>query len=218
LTIRATAEPAFISTSTMAAGSSTLHQEINQHNRACWLAAGSALFVAWLSWVFIYGLFAAVGLLINSMKNGIEAPPPPWLHWGLITLAIFSLLWAMVDSWLKRNRTRKERSIIGWHLVPDLILLPARLTFAIADQLQARINLTAGELEATWRLLGEIRQAGRYPVEWIQSNKAAPGLAQKAVESLQVLGWVDMLGSEGNWFYRVRSIREQEYDQISRGK
>lgn len=164
----------------------------------------------------VYGLLVAVITLMNAIIHGVDAPPPAWMDKVLIGTALFSIVWAAAASWRRRYRPVRDRPILGWHLIPDFLLLPARMTLSIARHLGARIRVTDAELHEAWQFLVEVHRSGRLPRSSIPSLSAAPRSLWKCVEILQVLGWIDLhQGSEG-FFYRLRTTREREFLEVLR--
>ena len=72
-----------------------------------------------------------------------------------------SLAGAIVGRRLGRFKPPPDRSIIGCHLVADVLLLPARATLLVWDHLNARIVLSRTEREEAWRLMRTISKMRR---------------------------------------------------------
>lgn len=182
-------------------------QRFSVHNRYCWGAALASLFAAWLAWMFCGVIFTGAVLIFEVIRTGdVALVDPPWWYFptGLF-LILGNLLWAGVDRWWYRFRSRLDRSIIGWHLIPEMFLLPSRLTFAIGDHLEARIKLTSAERREGWHLLRVIWQTGRTDVGQMGGELSRPQLLTKLLPALQLTDWIDLHNSEGDWYYRVRS-------------
>lgn len=186
-------------------------QEIAQHNRHCWLAAAAALFCAWLAWIFLYAVLTGAVLLFLTIQKGEGATFPWWLNPAVSGVALVLLLWGAVDTRSRRFRPPPDRPIIGWHVLPDVLLLPPRLTFSIGHHLAARIRLSRHEKLSAWDLLGAIVDAGRYPAYGLGLDVQEPIQQEKLINALQLLRWIDLHSGEEGWFYRILSDREEEF-------
>ncbi len=194
----------------MNAAPRALRREIASHNRHCWLAAAGSLFLAWLAWIFCYGLVRGAVLLMATILEGPDAKSPAWTTPAFLALAGVLLVWAGMDAWVRRFRPPPDRPIIGWHLFPDTLLLPARLTLAVGNHLDARIRLSRHELAEMHRLWEWIAASGRTPVHTLGMEFPDAGTLGKTLDALKVLGWIDLhRGSEG-WFYLPCSGRVPE--------
>lgn len=181
------------------------------HNRHCWGAALASFFAAWLAWT-VYGVvFTGAVLVFEVVRTGdVDLFRPPWWYYPTSLVLILGLLiWAGVDRWRHRFRSRPDRPIIGWHLLPEVLLLPARLTFAIGDHLGARIKLSAADRREAWRLLRLIWQTGRTDVGKMSGELSDPRLLNKLLPALQMTDWIDLHSDHGAWFYRVRTDQEE---------
>lgn len=187
---------------------------INEHNRHCLLGAAGALFFAWLAWLFFYAVAGGAVLLFLTIQRGEAAVFPAWLNPAVGIIGLVLLLWGGVDAWRRRFRPPPDQPILGWHLLPDFLLLPARLTFSIGDHLSARIRLSRSERLAAWQLLTSIADAGRYPAHGMGLDVQEPSQQEKLVRALQLLRWIDLHASEEGWFYRILSDREEEFARL----
>lgn len=185
-----------------------LRKEIRQHNRQCGLAALSSLFLAWLAWVVAYGLAGAIGLLVETLQTGPDATYPVWLNPWLAGAASFLLIWGAWDAQRNRFRPPPDRPVIGWHMIPDVLLLPPRLTFAVGHHLGARIRLNHHEIQEAAAIILAVAEAGRLPAHSINVDFPDTLTTAKALPALQILRWIDLLKGEDGWFYRVVSDRE----------
>jgi hypothetical protein len=180
------------------------------HNRSCWVAAALSLLGAWLGWMIFFALYTAGVLVFETVRTGnTDLFSPPRWYWpsGAIAVAVL-VLWGAVDRWKRRFTLPPDRSIIGWHLFPEVLLLPPRMTFAIWDQIDARITLNRQEQAEAWELLQTIfawkrAEATRLTLEFPDGRRLS-----KLLTALQFAGWIDLHRGEENWFYRVLSDRE----------
>ncbi|MEX1117994.1 MAG: hypothetical protein WEB60_04290 [Terrimicrobiaceae bacterium] len=187
---------------------------LREHNRHCWLAAATSLFFAWLAWVFFYGIFGAMVLLFETITQGETATFPKWLNPAFGGLAATLLLWGGISRWVKRFRPPPDRPVIGWHLLPDVLLLPATLTFAVGEHLDARLRLSHHEKSEAARLLAILSEIGRTTVSELGFHFSQPKTLQKLLTTLQFLGWIDLHRGEDDFFYRLRSDREEPLAQL----
>lgn len=186
-------------------------QRISEHNRHCWGTAISSLFAAWMAWM-IYGVFfTGAVLLFEVVRTGdVDLFRPPWWYYPLgLALILGILIAAGVDRWRRRFRSTPDRPIIGWHLIGEMVFLPARLTFAIGDHLGARIKLSSSERREGWHLLQAIWQMGRADVSQLGGELSRPQLLAKLLPALQLTDWIDFHQSDGEWYYRVCSQQEE---------
>ena len=180
------------------------------HNRNCWVAAFLSLLGAWLGWLFFFALFTAGVLLAETIRtnNTDLFKPPPWYVPAGLGLAGFLLVWAAIDRWRRRYRPPSDRSIIGWHLIPEVLMLPARMTFAIWEQIGGHIRLSVREKEECWRLLQVVFAMKRAEATQITQEFADPRELSKLLTALQLTGWIDLHRGDEDWFYRVISDQE----------
>lgn len=181
-----------------------------EHNRSCWAAAIFSLAGAFLAWLLIFALYTGAVLLIETLRTGdtnLQKTPPWYYPAGAIVVALI-FLGALIDRWRKRYRPVVDRAIIGFHLAPEVLLLPARLTLAIWDHLHARVTLSRAERAEAWRLLLEIHEMKR--ADSARLAYEFPDLEQlgKLLLSLQLTEWIDLHRGEEDWFYRLRSDQE----------
>jgi len=181
---------------------------LRDHNRHCWLAAAGSLFFAWLAWVFLYGMFGAFVLLFETITRGETATFPPWLNAAFGAMAAILLIWAGITRWVKRFRPPPDRPVIGWHLLPEVLLLPATFTFSIGDHLDARFHLSRHEKTEAARLLAVISETGRTTVSELGYHFSEPKTLHKLLSVLQFLNWIDLHRGETDFFYRLRSDKE----------
>ncbi|GAB4164905.1 MAG: hypothetical protein Fur0032_01310 [Terrimicrobiaceae bacterium] len=191
-----------------------LRKEIRQHNRQCSFAALSSLFLAWLAWVVAYGLAGSIGLLVETLRTGPDATYPVWLNPWLAGAAAFLLLWGAWDTRRRRFHPPPDRPVIGWHMLPDVLLLPPRLTFAVGQHLGARIRLSHHELEAAAAIILAVATAGRLPAHSMNVDFPDTATTAKALPALQILRWIDLHKGEEGWFYRLVSDREPELSTL----
>jgi len=197
------------------------HQRITSHNRHAVIAALLSFAGAWLGWTIAYGLFVLVILGGLTVAHGQEVllgerlmSLPPWVHPAAMAAALVLLVWAAVDERLHRFHPVSDRAVVGWHLLGDILLLPARLTFGVGHQLAAFIRLNHSERAEALDLLHHIYTEKRCPLHSLGAWFPNPGRLRKLLLALQMAGWTDLLRTEEGWIYIVRSTEADEVAAI----
>lgn len=158
-----------------------------------------------------YGvIFTGAILLFEVVRtNDVDLFRPPWWYYPLgLFLILGILVCAGLDRWRRRFRPTPDRPIIGWHLISEVLFMPARLTFAIGDHLGARIRLSSSERREGWHLLQAISQMGRANISQLGGELSRPQLLTKLLPALQLTEWIDFHQGEGEWYYRICSQQE----------
>lgn len=192
-------------------------RRISSHNRHAVLAALLSLGGAWLSWTIAYGLVVGITMGALTVFHGQEVilgerlmTLPAWIHPAAMALALLLLVWASVDEKKNRYRPARDRAVVGWHLLGDVLLLPARLTFGFGQQLAAIIRLNRAEQEQAFDLLRHIHTEKRAPAHSLGSWISDHSRLRRLLHALQLAGWIDLLHTEDGWIYIVRGVEEQE--------
>ena len=194
---------------------------IASHNRHAVIAAFMSLVGAWLGWTIAYGLFVGVILGGLTVANGPEVLTgerlmtlPAWIHPAALGLALALLIWAAVDERQKRYHPASDRAVVGWHILGDVLLLPARLTFGFGHQLAAIIRLSHQEKAEALDLLHHIFTEKRTPLHSLGAWFPDAGRLRRLLLALQMAGWIDLLRTEEGWIYIVRSTESEEVAAI----
>ena len=192
-------------------------RRISSHNRHAVMAALLSLLGAWIGWTLAYGLVVGVTIGALTVLHGQEVVHgerlmslPKWVHPAALGLALILLIWGAIDERKNRYRPASDRMIVGWHILGDILLLPARLTFGFAHQLAAIIRLNATEREQAFELLHHIHTEKRAPLQALGAWLPAPARLRKLLLSLQLAGWIDLLRTEDGWIYIVRGTEQEE--------
>jgi hypothetical protein len=194
-------------------------ESIDQHNRHCWMSALFSLFSCWFAWLIFAGVYGALALLFETIRvGGADLDTmPPWLVPLGAGIMAFLFVWATIDKMVRRFQPPPDRNIIGWHLAPDLLLLPARMTLAIWDHIGARIKLSPAEREQAWELLQMINVHKRVPLTAMNLQIADAPPLEKLILALQITHWIDLHRGQDEWFYRVRSDAEETLLRLTQG-
>lgn len=193
---------------------------IHEHNRLALIVAGFCLFGAWVGWMLAYGMALAV---VSIFLIAIHGPTallderltkfPWWIHPAIGTAAAALLLLAAWDQMRRRYRPERERPIIGLHILSDIALAPARLTFGIWDHLLAMICLgreSQREAFALLRLIYEERKCWRSS---LGTQFIHPEHLPRLLAALQLAGLIDLHHGENDFFYIIPS---NERDAVAR--
>ena len=192
-------------------------RRIASHNRHSVIAAILSLLGAWLSWTIAYALLAGITLGLLTIIQGQEVIAgeklitfPASLRAAALATALASLVWAAVDERKRRYHPVGDRPVVGWHILGDILLLPARLTFGVGHQLAAIIHLSRSEQQEAYDLLHHIHTEKRCPAHSLGAWFANPKRLRKALTALQLAGWIDLLRTEDGWIYIERSCESAE--------
>lgn len=192
-------------------------RRIASHNRHAVMAAILSLLGAWLAWTIAYALLAGVTLGLLTIIQGQEVIAgekliafPAWLRGAALSAALASLVWAAVDERRHRYHPVGDRPVVGWHLLGDILLLPARLTFGVGHQLAAIIHLSGSEQLEAYDLLQHIHTEKRCQAHSLGALFANPRRLRKTLTALQLAGWIDLLRTEDGWIYIERSCEADE--------
>jgi len=196
-------------------------RRIASHNRHAVIAAILSLLGAWLAWTIAYGLLAGITLGLLTIIQGQEVIAgekliafPAWLRGAALSAALASLVWAAVDERKHRYHPVGDRPVVGWHILGDILLLPARLTFGVGHQLAAIIHLSRSEQQEAYDLLQHIHTEKRCPAHSLGALFANPKRLRKILMALQLAGWIDLLRTEDGWIYIERSCEAAELAEM----
>ncbi len=192
---------------------------ISSHNRNAVIASLMSLLGAWVGWTLAYGLVVGLALGGLTVVNGQEVirgerllSLPIWIHPTALATALVLLIWAAVDERHKRYHPVSDRPVVGWHILGDVLLLPARLTFGVGHQLAAVIRLSASEKIEAYTLLHHIFTEKRCLSHSLGAWFPDARRLRKLLLALQLAGWIDLLRTEDGWIYIVRS---NEHDEVA---
>jgi hypothetical protein len=192
-----------------------LRARLRSHNRhavglALLAAAASAL--AWcLAWAFF--MLMLLGFL-TAIRGDIGVGTPSWAVASVSAAVALLFVWGLLDQFRHRYAGVSDRLVVGWHLIPDFLLLPARLTFAIWGNLSAVRRLDDRDLSSAWDLLTSIRQSGKGHLRSLTLIEPDANRLFKLVTTLQMLDLIDLHRGEGDWFYTVRSTKLEDIGKL----
>ncbi|MFZ4775345.1 MAG: hypothetical protein ACOYM3_08290 [Terrimicrobiaceae bacterium] len=196
-------------------------QRISSHNRNAVIASLMSLLGAWVGWTLAYGLVVGITLGLLTVVNGQEVISgerllslPVWIHPTAMAAALALLIWAAVDERQKRYHPVSDRPVVGWHILGDVLLLPARLTFGVGHQFAAIIRLSPSEKVEAYTLLHHIFTEKRCPSHSLGAWFPDARRLRKLLLALQLAGWIDLLRTEEDWIYIVRSSEQDEVAAI----
>ncbi len=185
-----------------------LRVQLRSHNRH---AAGLALLSlasALLAWNLAYFFFVLVLLGFHTaIHGGIGAERPAYVSVSGLGITLVLLVWGWVDQTRHRYDGVSDRSIVGWHLLGDILLLPVRLTYAIWGNLSAIRRLSDADLARAWELLSVIHCSGKGHLHALALVEPDTDRLYELITTLQMLDLVDLHRGEESWFYTVRSTQ-----------
>lgn len=183
-------------------------RRLRAHNQLVLWGVLLSLCASVLAWWFLYHLGQGAVLAFLTFVHGLEVSLPgsypTWFAGFVVILMLGGFFW----RWTHPPGRARDRSIIGWHLLPETILLPALLTLGISDHLAARRKITARRAVVAWDVLIEVLRRGKLREQEIGQLPHAGKLVREAIVTLQYCGLLDLHGSREGWFYRVRSTEE----------
>lgn len=192
-----------------------LRAQLRSHNRHAFGLAALSLASALLAWNLAYFFFALILLgLHTSIHGGIGTEMPTWISASALGLTGVLFVWGGIDQILRRYEGASDRSIVGWHLIGDFLLLPVRLTYAIWGNLTALRRLNAADLERAWELLVSIQRGGKGYLHSLALVEPDTDRLFRIVTTLQMLGLIDLHRGEGDWFYTVRSTHLEQVGKL----
>jgi hypothetical protein len=189
---------------------------IASHNRHAIAAAALCLLGSWLSWTLAYALVVGLTLGFLTAIHGEEVADgtrllslPGRVHPAAIAVAAVLLIWGAIDHHRRRFRTADDRPIIGFHILGDVLLAPARLTFGIWEHLGAMIRLNDTQMREAFALLCHIYREKKCSRSSLGPYFVDAGNLPCLLEALQLAGWIDLLRSGDDWCYIIPSTEEE---------
>jgi len=166
------------------------------------------------------GLFWAGKVLILLGLTSVlgEAARLPLAYFWIFSGAVAVLLTlAAIDRTLNPFPRPDDRPIIGWHVLKQLLLLPALLTFSIYDNLNAYRRLSPTLVHQAWELLLAIQKSGKVAYHELGQFGVESSRAEALLLLLQFAGYVDLHHGRDEWFYLIRSSEAESLKQLASG-
>ena len=181
---------------------------IAEHNRSCCIAAPLSLTCA------VVCLDGRRSLWMRAESSFLKLTPQKHMLSAIVLSRGILCDRSILSRRHRRPSTRAlqappDRSIIGWHLIADVLLLPARATLLVWDHLNARIALSRTEREEAWRLMRTISKMRRADRSLLAGEFPASARLAKMLEALQFAGWIGLYRGEEDWYYRIRSDQSE---------
>ncbi len=196
-----------------ALGIMLLRHQLEAHNRHVLLGTLVAALAASLVWAGLYFLGQWLVLFGLTVVRGEEAQmPADYNRWFLTYAGITVLLGWGWSLWRRRRPRLRDRAILGPHLIPEFLFLPAALTFSIPANLTAYRRVHPDLLQACRLVLQELLRHPRLEASKIARLDLSPPLLDEALLTLQFAGLVDLHRGDTDWFYTARSSRRSEIE------
>ncbi len=170
-------------------------------------------------WNVAYFFFVLILLGLTTAVRGDEGPTiPHWIAVSALGGAGFLLAWGLVDHWVNRFIRLKDRSIVGWHVGADVILLPVRLTLAVMGNLGALLWMGRDREARAWELLVAISAARQAALSSLRLIENDPRELHFLLRALQMTGCIELHAGKQNWYYTVRSSVDEALQRRLAGR
>lgn len=180
-------------------------RRLNSHNRHALLGALLSLIAAAGVWGGLYWGGKVLILLALTSVYGDVAQLPVAYFWVFSGMVALLLTLAAIDRVVNPFPRPDDRPIIGWHLLKQLLLLPALLTFSIYDNLNAYRWLSPTMVHQAWELLLALQASGKVSYHELGQFGVEAAEAEALLLLLQFAGYVDLHHGRDEWFYLIRS-------------
>ena len=121
---------------------------------------------------------------------------------------------AAVDRAFNPFPAATDRPILGLHLIQEIALLPALLTFAIYDNLNAYQRISPRLVAEAWALFQAIESRGKVSYFEVNLLEEEGPKTQALLLLLQFDGLLDLHRGEEEWFYLIPSSEKEFCDQL----
>lgn len=156
-------------------------------------------------WIAAYFFFTLILLGLTTAATGDwDNAMPSWVPKSAGGIVIVLFVIGLIERRVNRYAPLRDRPIIGWHVIPELLLLPVKLTFASVDNLRALRFPNARETGRAWDLLCHIRKAGAARMGSLALVEPHPARLMRRLELLQLVGFIDLHHGEDDWFFTIR--------------
>lgn len=183
---------------------------ISKHNRhVVWMALMCLLGALILWHVIIFFLILILLGLTTAVLGDWGDAIPRWIYAVAIGLAAFLLIWGSIDQWIRRYSPTQDRAIIGFHVIGDAMLMPARVTFGIWGNLGALLFLSPRQKVHAWTILQAMQRAGKIPAHAMGQLDENADRLNRSVHALQMLNLVSRYPGELEAYYLVHQEKVQ---------
>ncbi|MFV0415138.1 MAG: hypothetical protein ACK5NG_02095 [Chthoniobacterales bacterium] len=163
-------------------------------------------------WFAIYFAIKFLFIAFYSVTDGVEAALPSWFRWVFPAVAFSITIFSIIVRMIYRYPRLRDRPILGLHVLWELFLLPATLTFGISDSLHAWQPLSKPLIRQAWQILNEIYRNGKIYQSMISGMGGSPASIQAACLLLQFAGLISLHHGEEDWFYLI-PVSEKDFLQ-----
>ena len=177
---------------------------LSRHNRhVIWMAL-VCLLGALLVWQLIVFFFILILLgLTTAVLGDWGGSIPLWIYASAIALAAILLVWGCLDQWLRRYTPIVDRSIIGWHVLGDALLMPVRITFGIWGNLGALILFNGRQKLHAWTVIQAMSRAGKVQAHALGQLDSNPQRLEKSLRALQLLDLIARYQGDDDAYYLI---------------
>jgi hypothetical protein len=182
---------------------------LRMHNLAVLVAGLLSLCAAVGVWLLLYYLGLGAVLAGRTFVQGDVAVVPATYGLWYSGVLILTLLGAFGWRFFHPPGKLHDRSIIGWHVLPELLLLPASLILAVTDNLSAYRKVRAERLRTAWELLREMLDRGKLVRRKLPQLGINEELLEECLIDLQFAGLIDLHEGREEWFYKIRGTEEE---------
>jgi len=186
-----------------------LQKQVRSHNEQCVVVSLLSLVLAAVLWGGVYVLYMGTVFFFAAGRYGFEVHPP-WFYSAFFYIIGGLFVAAVIGNVMRRFSRPQERPLLGWHLLFDVLLLPPRITFAIFDNLDARVHLTREQVRLAAVLAEVVARNHRVLLHELSMDFPAGKNRSHALLALQIFGWVDRIQSGNDWLYYATSLRGDE--------
>jgi len=186
-------------------------RRLHSHNWHVLLGSFLALLAALVVWALLYFLGQGMTLGVLTFIHGDAARLPD--SFNRVFAGFF--LCTIVLRFLFRNplgcRRLKDRPILGWHLVPEILLFPASLVLAISENFAAYRKLDRNKEARCWLVFTEILRKKRIPQSKLGQIGLDPRVLEECLLTLQLCGLLDLHRGRDDWFYLIPSSEHSSF-------
>lgn len=183
------------------------------HNRRVWALALTSVLAAAVVWWALYFALEWGGLLLLTVLFSVDLPEKPDFQVLFIFLAtgLIGLHWLVTG--VLGYRSEKIESFRWWKVLLDLLLIPAKLTFAGPENFAARVNPSEEDLEAAWLLLQHLQAEKKISLQQLPLIIPDPAQLDEVLWLLGLTGLTDTDDYGGTWWLHLKDDRSRGFVQ-----